>query len=151
MIRTDKRLRLCTILLVLTLVFIWGNSLMPGNVSQAFSDGVKDILFGALSGGTVSEGSGLLRKLAHFTEFTALGMCLGWLFGMLQKKKAWPFLCGVLAACVDETIQIFVPDRSPGLLDVGIDSFGVLAGILLLHFGHTYLKKRSTNTTLEDN
>ena len=107
---------------------------------------------GSLSGGgAASEGSGLLRKLAHFTEFTALGMCLGWLFGMLQKKKVWPLLCGVLAACIDETIQIFVPDRGPGLLDVGIDSCGVLAGIFLLYFGHTYLKKRSTNTTLEDN
>lgn len=40
MIRTDKRLRLCVTLLVLILVFIWGNSLMPGEVSQAISNWV---------------------------------------------------------------------------------------------------------------
>lgn len=151
MIRTEKRLRLCTVLLICNLAFIWGNSLMPGNISQAFSDGVKELLFGSLSGG-VSGGSGLLRKLAHFTEFGALGMCLGWLLGMLGKKKRWPFAMGVAAACIDETIQMFTPGRSPGLLDVGIDSCGVAVGIILLHFGHTYFRKRrSTRNTLEDN
>ena len=44
MIRTDKRLRLCYCLLVLNLAFIWGNSLLPGEVSDAFSDWVKELL-----------------------------------------------------------------------------------------------------------
>lgn len=152
MIRTDRRMRLCTALLVCNLVFIWGNSLLPGEVSGAFSDGVKSILESLLpGGGTDTSGSGLLRKAAHFTEFTLLGMCLSWLFGMLQKRKAWPLLCGVAAACVDETIQRFVPDRGPSIKDVGIDSCGVLAGIFLLHLGHAYImKKRSTKHSSED-
>ena len=32
-----------------------------------------------------------------------------------------------------------------------IDSLGEAAGILLMHFGHNYLKKRSTIQPLEDN
>ena len=80
-----------------------------------------------------------VRKAAHFTEFTALGMLLAWLHGMLQKGKLQPFLWGILAASVDETIQCFVPDRGPSLFDVGIDTFGVLTGMLLLIIGHSIL------------
>ena len=151
MIRTDKRLRLCTALLICNLVFIWGNSLLPGEVSGAFSDWVKAILAKLFSGDADdSSGGGLLRKVAHFTEFAALGLCLAWLHGMLQKGKLRPFLWGVLAASVDETIQRFVPDRGPSVKDVCIDSAGVLAGIILLWIGHDYFQKRSTKLSLED-
>ena len=145
MIRTEKRLRLCAALLTAMLVFIWGNSLLPGEVSQAFSDWVKSVLAWLLpDSGSESSGSGLLRKIAHFTEFAALGVLLGWLMGMLQKRKLMPLGCGVMAACVDETIQYFVPGRSPALKDVAIDSLGVLTGLILIWIGHTCVRKRST-------
>ena len=151
MIRNAKRMRLCTALLICILIFIWGNSLLPGEVSSAFSDWVKEIL-AKLFGGDPNEssGRGLLRKLAHFTEFTALGMCLAWLHGMLGNGKLRPFLWGVVAASVDETIQRFVPDRGPSVKDVCIDSAGVLTGIILLWTGYNYLKKRSAKLSLED-
>lgn len=137
MLRTDKRMRLCRTLLVLILVFIWGNSLLPGEISTAISNAVKDILSRFLPmGKTRSSGGFLVRKLAHLTEFAALGACLGWLFAMLQKKMYLPFLLGVAAACMDETIQTFVPGRGPGIRDVCIDSVGVLTGIVLLHLGY---------------
>ena len=149
--RTDKRLRLCITLLICNLVFIWGNSLLPGELSGAFSDWVKGILARLFSGpDQPATGGGLLRKIAHFTEFTTLGMCLAWLHGMLQKGRLRPFLWGVLAASVDETIQRFVPDRGPSLKDVCIDSAGVLTGIILLWCGYNYLKKRSAKLSLED-
>lgn len=151
MICTDKRLRLCTALLICNLVFIWGNSLLPGEVSGAFSDWVKSLLANLFPAGPEEDtGGGLLRKVAHFTEFTALGMCLAWLHGMLQKGKLRPFLWGVLAASLDETIQRFVPDRGPSVKDVCIDSAGVLTGIILLWLGHDFIKKRSANKSLED-
>lgn len=151
MIRTSKRLRLCIALLIAILVFIWGNSLMPGEVSQAISDWVQGVLFDVHPrNGVPAQGNGLLRKAAHFTEFAALGMNLAWLFGMLQKGKGLPFLCGAAAACIDETIQAFVPERAPGVLDVLIDCGGVLFGIGLLYLGHSYFKKRSTKPFLED-
>ena len=149
--RTDKRLRLCTALLICNLVFIWGNSLLPGEISGAFSDWVKSLLAQLLSmGPDDGSGGGLLRKVAHFTEFTALGMLLAWLHGMLQKGKLKPFLWGVAAASVDETIQRFVPDRGPAVKDVCIDSAGVLTGIILLWTGYHYLKRRFTKLSLED-
>ena len=149
--RTDKRLRLCVALLVCNLVFIWGNSLMPGEISGAFSDWVKSMLAQIVPmGPDDGTGGGLLRKAAHFTEFTALGMCLAWLYGMLQKGKVFPFLWGVLAAAVDETIQCFVPDRGPSIRDVCIDSAGVLTGMILLWTGYHFLKRKSAKLSLED-
>ena len=149
--RTDKRLRLCITLLICNLIFIWGNSMLPGEVSAAFSDWVKSILARIFSGDpTASAGRGLLRKLAHFTEFAALGMCLAWLHGMLQKGKLRPFLWGTAAAAVDETIQRFVPDRGPSIRDVCIDASGVLTGIILLWAGYHFVKKKTTILSLED-
>ncbi|MBQ8835178.1 MAG: VanZ family protein [Oscillospiraceae bacterium] len=143
MIRTEKRLRLAYTLLALNLVFIWGNSLLPGELSGAISDWVKELLSHLLAGTpSAGGGGGLLRKLAHFTEFAALGMCLGWIAGMLAKPRSRALLAGILAACIDETIQVFVPDRGPSLIDVGIDSCGVLTGITLLYFGYDYLKRK---------
>ena len=149
--RTDRRLRLCITLLICNLIFIWGNSLLPGEISGAFSDWVKSILAKILPVGPDEDsGGGLLRKVAHFTEFAALGMLLAWLHGMLQKGKARPFFWGVLAAAMDETIQCFVPGRGPAVKDVCIDSAGVLTGIILLWMGYHHFKKRFTKLSLED-
>lgn len=142
MIRTERRLRLSKWLIACILCFIWGNSLLPGSVSGAFSDWVKDMLAFLLPGEVpgVTTGGGLLRKIAHFSEFAALGAALCWRFGMLEKKKILALVYGFGAACVDETIQVFVPDRGPGLKDVAIDTCGAAAGIAVLLLGYTIRK-----------
>jgi VanZ family protein len=70
---------------------------------------------------------------------------------ILEKRKIWAFLYGFGAACVDETIQRFVPDRGPSLKDVGIDTCGVALGIfLLLSVNHLYNQQKTSkeNKTL---
>lgn len=141
--RSEKRFRLCKWLIALLLCFIWGNSLLPGKISGAISDWVKALLamiFPREVPG-VTTGGGLLRKIAHFTEFTALGASLAWLFGMLKRNKFWPLLCGFGVACADETIQVFVPDRGPSFKDVCIDTCGVVTGIIMLIIGHYFIYK----------
>lgn len=146
MVRTEKRLRLCTALLVLNIAFIWGNSLLPGEISGAISNGLKaflEMLIGVQEG--PPGGGGLLRKLAHFTEFACLGVLLRWLFGMLFAQKwqnyVWPLTVGVAVASVDETIQLFVPDRGPHIKDVGIDTLGLTLGICIISL-ITHIKKK---------
>lgn len=153
--RSKKRLRLCGALIVCNLVFIWGNSMLPGEVSGALSQWVKELLQALLPGdGPETQGSGLLRKLAHFTEFACLGALLAWLFGMLLAKKlpgtVVPLLCGLAAAGIDETIQCFVPDRGPSIWDVGLDTCGAAVGILLLYAGHNIRKKKKNKIILEE-
>ena len=137
--KTRGRMTACCGLIIFLLAFIWGNSLLPGEVSGALSDWLKQtlqrlfpFLFKNTSDGA---GGGLLRKVAHFTEFAALGTCLSWLYAMLIKKPTqqllYPAVSGILVACVDETIQRFVPLRHGCLTDVGIDTAGVITGIVL--------------------
>lgn len=146
--RSPRRLWLCATLVILNLAFIWGNSAMPGTVSGAISQWVSDVLnlFLKLPAGDMQEGEHVLRKLAHFSEFALLGVWLRWLWGMLGERPlervALPLLCGLLAACCDETIQRFVEGRFSSLLDVWIDTAGVTLGILLLHGIHAWKEKR---------
>ena len=151
--RTGFRLRLCFALLAANLVFIWGNSAMPAEVSDAFSRWVHEILRALFPGeaGAAGEGHGLLRKLAHFSEFACLGALLAWLLGMLGGPGSYlPCFAlpgGFLTACVDESIQLLVPGRSAGLTDVGIDTAGAAVGMCLLLLGHYLLCKSIVNKT----
>ena len=150
--RTKIRMGLAIALTAVLLVFIWGNSLLPGEVSGAFSQWVKDLLsrlFGRLPGDP-QVGHGLLRKLAHFTEFACLGVSLCWLLSMLKQKFYIPLLCGFLVACTDETIQCFIPDRGPAIKDVAIDTAGVAVGIALLLVVAAIYHKIKNNKILEE-
>ena len=149
MIPARKRKILCTWLIAVNLLFIWGNSLLPGTESGNLSGGVLALINSFL--GLGEEGAAMLhlliRKGAHFTEFACLGALLCWFFGMTGEKSAhlvcMPLLFGLLSACVDETIQVFTPDRGPSLIDVWIDTAGVSAGIIFLLIGYHYVRKHN--------
>lgn len=141
-------MRLCTALLVLNLAVIWGNSLLPGEVSgqvSRFLGAIIEAIFDLPVGGE-GTGHGLLRKLGHFSEFACLGMLLFWRAAMEGEsgRHLWmvPLLGCMITACVDETIQVFVPDRGPSVIDVWIDTCGALAGMGLLRTGHHFIRKK---------
>lgn len=148
--KTNPRLLVCAVLICMNLVFIWGNSLLPGDASDMLSRFVGRLaawLFPNLEPTTPS-GNHILRKLAHFSEFACLGLLLTWLTGMLRNSPRLsvliPLFFGCMAACIDETIQRFVPGRGPSLIDVGIDTSGVALGVLVLTVGHILYKKTHT-------
>jgi VanZ family protein len=149
--RTKKRMILSTALLIAMLTFIWGNSLTNGEDSGNLSGSIMEWInaFLRLDESGAESLHHLIRKMAHFTEFACLGLLLTWQFGMMGEKKGhlicMPLFCGMAAACVDETIQVFVPDRGPGLKDVAIDTCGVAAGIGLLLLGHKIVRKFKTS------
>ena len=154
---SEKRNRdrlLCAVLLCVNLAVIWGNSLLDGDTSGQISGGLMQWLSGLFG----SAGSGaelILRKLGHFSEFACLGVLLGWLFALLDMRGficrfAMPLLCGMTTACIDETIQVFVPDRGPSLIDVWIDVSGVCTGLILLLLGYYLRRKRNNTKTLEE-
>ena len=148
--RSTPRLLINGVITLGLLCFIWGNSLLPGKDSGELSGFVGMLLQKLLPFLNLQSETGMhfLRKAAHFSEFAALGMSFTWLFGMLSGKKAWslslPLICGATAAAIDETIQLFSPDRGPSIKDVGIDTCGVIAGIAvlsLLHWLFTHKKR----------
>ena len=148
--RTQTRLTLCILLLCINLCFIWGNSLLPGEISGALSGWLRNLIAAILGSSTdgPDTGHGLLRKLAHFTEFACLGVLFGWLWGMLKARKwlIWSLICGISAASLDETIQCFVPDRGPAIKDVGIDTLGVCLGIVIIYI----IRKQKQSKYLEE-
>lgn len=153
---TKKRKTICSLLIGLNLAFIWGNSLVNGADSGAFSGGIMVWINGFLGLGAAGAEilHLLIRKAAHFTEFASLGMLLAWgcciRYCSGRVRLTEPLLTGVLTACIDETIQIFVDGRGSSLLDVWVDTFGVMVGIGILFLGHDYRKKKHNHHILEE-
>ena len=153
-------LALCLLLLCLHLCFIWGNSLMPAEVSASFSEQVMDTCIQPIlsflgetpSADGISDGDRmhLLRKAAHFTEYWILGMNLCWLFQILKEKGihsfTMPLLLGILTAILDESIQLYSPGRSGQITDVWIDTAGLTLGIILVLTGYSIWTKGKQNT-----
>ncbi len=79
----------------------------------------------------------LVRKGAHFCGFTILTY-LGYRmfresFGLAPPVALrWAIITGILRAFLDEWQQSFVPGRSATLMDVGIDTAGILTMALWL-------------------
>lgn len=78
----------------------------------------------------------IIRKLAHFTMYTLVGIFVMGFFCTFDirniYKVLWSLGIGVTYAATDEIHQYFTPGRGPRLFDVGIDSLGVLTGIFFM-------------------
>lgn len=128
-----------TFALIGCIVFIFSNSLQIADVSEGASGRVLGILQGilrhlGLPGAADRLTMHIVRKLAHFCEYTLEGFLLMLCMQVYTRNYIWhisvPLLGGVLTALADETIQIYSPGRSSQVTDVWLDSAGVLAGIL---------------------
>ena len=155
MVYSRKRLTVCLVLLGLMLTVIWGNSLLHGELSKKVSGFFGWLVNGVVpdaNAGSGEEGHGLLRKAGHLTEFCLLGLLLSWLVRMTLEKKRqhlWlPRLGGIGVACVDETIQFFVPGRACRIGDVGIDTLGCALGIVIITLILTIKNQKLKETKL---
>lgn len=129
--------KLLFVVTILTVCFIWGNSLLPGSVSSMISEWVKDILNFLFSGNPDDgmSGDGVLRKVAHALEYTVLGVELTLIVRAVWKKPlSLLFLGGLSAAFIDETIQLFIPGRAGAVQDMWIDLGGFCTGALITLF-----------------
>ena len=142
--RASKRFRVIFMLLTaLSILFAFVHSLMPSSVSDAESNGFVLLLqsFFQLFGVTPEAVPGVVRKLAHYTEFSVIGAMLTCCAYSFDRIKPYRFLIqilfvGLLTAVTDETIQLFVEGRAGMFADVWIDFSGVLTGtaVMLLFF-----------------
>ena len=76
----------------------------------------------------------LVRKLAHVGVYFALAITVAFPLYVYRIRGLFLFFAGgvfcVLFAFLDEYHQSFVAGRGPSLRDVGIDSIGILGGLL---------------------
>ena len=163
-----KQLTILNILITATILFAWGHSLMPGDLSEEESSRALELLrpFLEIFFGKGNVTDHLVRKLAHFSEYALLGceFCLRQqlLHAAAQTAPAtvatpaakaaasipWfmrplRILIPCLAVCfIDETIQLFVPGRGGRVEDMWIDMAGALTGLLFgLLFGVIFRKR----------
>ncbi len=158
--KTGTRLVIWAVLAVLLLAFIWGNSFLSVRNSTDASVWVMKLVTPLLEkfvgAGNVTDH--LVRKIAHFVEFAALGFVLYWVMRLAGRRRsgagsvfssdsrrsnssasAAPVglraLCralfwGFFAGFLDETIQVFT-GRGPQITDVWLDFAGLTCGALL--------------------
>lgn len=81
-----------------------------------------------------------IRKLAHMTEFGILAVLLFLAIkyyaqiNTMKKRYVCAWVAAVIYAASDEFHQLFVPDRSGNLFDVGVDTCGITIALILLYF-----------------
>ena len=127
------------------MAFIFFQSALPADLSSQESGRVVDLIIRLFQGILPIDRQTMVfivRKGAHFTEYTILGGFLvpavkEWMAVdttpvpvAMERITAW--LAGTLYAVTDEIHQFYVPGRSCELRDIGIDSCGVLAGVLVV-------------------
>ena len=120
------------ILSIIILILIFTNSMFDADVSSTQSGFILNITNTILGWFNLSIEvntlSFVIRKLAHFLEFFALGFPLAKGWGL---KEFWNIIIILLVASIDEAIQLFSEGRAFGVLDIGIDFIGGLVGIVI--------------------
>ncbi|MEE0858737.1 MAG: VanZ family protein [Acutalibacteraceae bacterium] len=126
-----------TILTVLLTLFIWLHSLTPAEQSSEESDFVLEFVNSILNNININANisSFIVRKAAHFLEFTALGLFVTATATRYEpniKKCIFHILFILLAVPVtDEALQYLAPERSPQISDVLLNFSGCITGLLL--------------------
>ena len=151
-----------TVIVIAIMTFIFFQSALPADLSSQESGRVVDLIIRLFQGIWPIDRQTMVfivRKGAHFTEYTILGGFLvpavtEW---MAVDKTPVPdsvriiriisWLVGTLYAVTDEIHQFYVPGRSCELRDIGIDSCGVLAGVLVVSLLMRSKERRPSTVT----
>lgn len=75
----------------------------------------------------------LVRKLAHYALFASGGFVIYLILDITINSKHTfliSIFVGMLLACIDEYHQLYSLNRGPQLFDVGIDSLGIISGVI---------------------
>ena len=126
-----------TLLVILTISYIFFNSFQPSEISNARSGKIVEFISIIINNKIPKETLNIIiRKLAHGTEFAVLGIFLGLLTREISKKRkqimiSFPLLISLCTAATDEFIQSF-NNRSESITDVIIDFGGAISGLLIL-------------------
>lgn len=118
------------ILTVLVAVVIFRFSCDTGEESAEVSESLLAVIIEFI-GRFISHNT--LRKIAHFSEFAALGFFTASSVKFTFDKSRFyiPLIPCILYSVSDEVHQYFVPERACRIFDIFVDSCGSLTGILV--------------------
>lgn len=126
------------ILLIAYILFIFSNSLTPADESSAESGFVLRLVHQAINSVGLTAPwltEHIIRKCAHFGEYTVLGILLFQSMNHLgvgvAARRQLHMLLIFFVPFVDETLQLFTEGRSGQISDVWLDMSGVITGTIL--------------------
>ena len=109
-----------------------------GNTSRKFTVQIIKIITGknlSINEPFIDNIQLFIRKLAHFSIYTIGGfLIMNYQYETNKneyKKILYSIIFGGSYAITDEIHQVFVPGRSGNIFDVGIDTLGVITGVLI--------------------
>lgn len=138
-----------TLVVILYTGFIFHNSLTPAAESSRQSGGVLAAVLVAadrfgIEAGWITEH--FIRKMAHYSEYTLLGIFLAIAvrqYALIPAVERLTECClGFLIPFTDETIQLFVEGRSGQVSDVWLDMAGVLTGLAAVGLTRQLVKRK---------
>lgn len=127
-----------TVLSIAAVAFIFLRSMQSAEDSSQESGSLLEVINSLLSSLHIDVvmSEHFLRKAAHFTEYSILGVLFGVTSYLYMYKRAVSFLttliAGIAVAVCDELIQRAYEGRSAQFSDVLLDSSGVLFGGLIV-------------------
>lgn len=84
----------------------------------------------------VEKSQPIIRKGAHLSIYTLVGILIMSFISTYKIHLKYKFLISILVGLIyassDEIHQSFIPGRTASIIDVGIDTSGVLIGIMLV-------------------
>lgn len=130
------------ILIIVWMITIFMFSNQQGDKSSNTSKKVTTAVVQAISDKSVEENENIIeqldkvvRKLAHYSIYTIGGiLIINYAYTTdknMKQKVVYSIAFGAFYAITDEVHQFFVSDRSARIFDVGIDTLGVMTGILI--------------------
>ena len=156
--RASKRFSVIAFALTACMIlFAWVHSCFPADLSSMESNWVINLIWKAfrLFGAQEAPDEQLIRKLAHYSEYTAIGALMLSCAYSRDRVRPHRFLAyvlgaGLLTAVIDETIQLFVEGRAGMIVDVWIDFGGVVTGMLIMLGVYALVSKRKNKKGEKD-
>lgn len=172
---------LFTTMLILTCIMIFDFSKQNGGTSGSLSRDIMKFIAEIFTKDEqkivkiISKGEPILRKIAHFTVYTSLGvwaMCMMQTYfrkskkmynnntnnmndydmeaydKIMKKRMLISIIIGFLYAISDEIHQSFIPNRSARAIDVFLDTLGATNGVLIIAI-IVFIYKHYKNITKE--
>ena len=145
-------------LVVSLMAFIFVMSAEPAVESSETSGRTLKIIFGIIYPGfrdlngeqqqkIIEQNQHFIRKTAHFTLYTVMGILVSLAVAQhIKKFSLISYAIGTLYAVTDEIHQLYVPGRSGQISDVLLDSSGVLLGCIIIFILYRYVNRKKRDS-----
>jgi VanZ family protein len=120
----------------MTLIFVFSTDIFSSSNTSSLLAPLLSSLLPSLSSDEIEILHNIIRKLGHWSEYFILAVLLARALraGLPPQRRFAHFAACIaiatLYAASDEWHQSFVPSRTSSIIDVMIDSFGALCGLL---------------------